>query len=93
MAHTCKPTNPKPGDIAYFDTQVDGGDSYRVVVGYKYFQTGETGRWGWYNTAGITTEPLNDAHPGLSQLRLLVRDGYWQDSMVHQFALDNQSNQ
>jgi len=90
-------TQPKPGDIAYFVQQVEGGDPFRVVVCYKYFPSvyrHDVGRWGWYNTEGITTRPLADDHSGLSRLQLLVRYGHPRSTTPHveQFALDNPPN-
>ena len=89
-------TQPKAGDIAYFVTCVEGGDPFRVVVCYKYFPgdylafplENRVGRWGWYNTQGITTRPLADDHSGLSRLQLLVRYGHPRSTTPHveQFA-------
>ena len=83
---------PIQGDIAYFESCVEGGYPYRVVVCYKYFH--QYGRTGWYNTEGITTMPMTNSHPGLSRLFLIARRGMVKESLPHvdQFALDNQSN-
>lgn len=84
---------PQAGDIAYFVRQTEGGDPFRVVVCYFYSQ--RWGKMGWYNTEGITTEPLSDGHPGLQQLRLLVHDGHPAKGRVAQYnitrPLDNAS--
>lgn len=71
---------PRAGDIAYFESWVEGGDSYRVVVCYKYFFG--IGGFGWYNVAGRVT-PITERHPGLDKLFLLVRDGAQVPSVPH----------
>ncbi|MGV8845790.1 hypothetical protein [Tessaracoccus sp.] len=57
---------PQDGDVAYFTGCVDGGDPYRVTVSYRHATKG------WHNIASGLR--LDDDHPGLANLHLLVRD-------------------